>query len=80
MDITNIEKYLEGIEDDCVNYAKGIVDNKHKSRIEEIEEIEEMKEEDYYGELDEQRAWEKYREEQWQEYQQKLWEEENYEY
>lgn len=70
----DIEKYLEGINDDCVNYAKGIIDNKHKYRIEEIEE------EDYYGELEEQRAWEKYREEQWQEYQQKLWEEENYEY
>ena len=77
MNITNIEKYLEGIEDDCVNYAKGIVDNKHKSRIEEIEE---MEEDDYYGELEEQRAWEKYREEKWQEYQQKIWEEENYEY
>ena len=75
MNITNIEKYLKGIDDDCVNYAKGIVDNKHKSRIEEIEE------EYYYGEeLDEQRAWDKYREEKWYEYQQKLWEEENYEY
>ena len=73
----DIEKYLKGIDTDCVNYAKGIVDNKHKSRIEEIEEIEE---EDTYGELDEQRAWEKYREEQWQEYQQKIWEEENYDY
>ena len=75
MNIINIEKYLEGIDDDCVNYAKGIVDNKHKTRIEEIEE-------DYYygGELDEQRAWEKYREEKWHEYQQKLWEEENYDF
>ena len=75
MNIINIEKYLEGIDDDCVNYAKGIVDNKHKSRIEEMEE-------DYYygGELDEQRAWDKYREEKWYEYQQKLWEEENYDF
>ena len=75
MNIINIEKYLEGIDDDCVNYAKGIVDNKHKTRIEEIEE-------DYYygGELDEQRAWDKYREEKWYEYQQKLWEEENYDF
>ena len=73
MNITNIEKYLEGIEDDCVNYAKCIVDNKHEARIEEIEE---MEEEYYYGELEEQRAWEKYREEKWQEYQQELWEEE----
>ena len=75
MNITNIEKYLEGIDDDCVNYAKCIVDNKHEARIEEIEE-----EEDYYGELEEQRAWEKYREEKWQEYQQKIWEEENYDF
>ena len=75
MNIINIEKYLEGIDDDCVNYAKGIVDNKHKSRIEEMEE-------DYYygGELDEQRAWDKYREEKWYEYQQKLWEEETYDF
>ena len=74
MNIINIEKYLEGIDDDCVNYAKGIVDNKHKTRIEEIEE------EDPYGELEEQRAWDKYREEKWYEYQQKLWEEENYDF
>lgn len=70
----DIEKYLEGIDTDCVNYAKCIVDNKHKSRIEEVEE------DDYYGEIEEQRAWDKYREEQWQEYQQKLWEEENYDF
>ena len=70
----DIEKHLEGIDDDCVNYAKGIVDNKHKTRIEEIEE------EDPYGELEEQRAWDKYREEKWYEYQQKLWEEENYDF